>query len=52
MRSGLDISAAQLVEKMKIQAQQDMAQLKDMASSAGRLLSGLASSVMAELQER
>ena len=49
---GLDISAAELVSKMKLQAQQDMAQLKDMASSAGRLLSGLANSVMAELQER
>jgi len=49
---GLDISAAELVSKMKLQAQQDMAQLKDMASSAGRMLSGLANSVMAELQER
>ncbi len=49
---GLDISAAELVAKMKLQAQQDMQQLKGMAASAGRILGGLAASVMAELQER
>ena len=52
MDDDLDVSASELVAKMTIQAQQDLEQLKGMAQSAGRMLSGLAASVMAELQER
>lgn len=47
-----DLTAAELVQRMSLQAQQDLDQLKGMAQSAGRILSGLAASVMAELQER
>jgi ADP-ribosylation factor GTPase-activating protein 2/3 len=47
-----DLTASELVQRMSVQAQEDLQQLKGMAQSAGRILSGLAASVMAELQER
>ena len=47
-----DVTASELVAKMTLQAQQDLQQLKGIAQSAGRMLSGLAASVMSELQER
>ena len=46
-----DVDASELVAKITAQAQEDLQQLKGMAQSAGRILSGIASSVMQELQD-
>lgn len=47
-----DLSPAELITRMSLQARQDMTNLKGMAASAGRLLSGMANTVLSELQER
>ncbi len=45
-----DFDANELVNKLAYQARQDAAQLKSMASTAGRKISNLASNFMKDLQ--
>ena len=47
-----DLSPAELLSRMSLQAKSDMANLKGIAASASRILSGMANSVLQELQER
>ena len=45
-----DFNAGELVDKLSFQARQDAAQLKSMATTAGRKLGNLASNFMKDLQ--
>ncbi len=45
-----DFDANELVNKLAYQARQDAAQLKSMASTAGRKITNLASNFMKDLQ--
>lgn len=45
-----DFNAGELVDKLSFQARQDAAQLKTMATTAGRKLGNLASNFMKDLQ--
>lgn len=47
-----ELSPGELLSRMSLQAQADIENLKGMASTASRILSGMANSVLAELQER
>ena len=47
-----DLSPGELISRMSLQAKADMQNLQGIAASASRILSGLAHSVLAELQER
>lgn len=50
--SPLDMTASELMTKLSIQASQDMSTLKTVASQTGRKLTSLASSFIADLQDR
>ncbi|XP_052209746.1 probable ADP-ribosylation factor GTPase-activating protein AGD8 [Diospyros lotus] len=48
----LDLAASDLINRLSFQAQQDISSLKDMAGETGKKLSSLASTLMADLQDR
>ncbi|GLJ34253.1 hypothetical protein SUGI_0688440 [Cryptomeria japonica] len=50
--SNLDITASELLSKLAIQASQDVSSLKSIAGETGRKLSSVASSLIADLQDR
>ncbi|KAL9242692.1 hypothetical protein vseg_016669 [Gypsophila vaccaria] len=50
--NGLDISANDLINRLSIQAQQDISSLKNIAGDAGKKLGTLASSLLTDFQDR
>lgn len=50
--SQLDVSAAELINRISFQATQDLSSLKNMAGETGKKLTSLASSLMNDLQDR
>ncbi|KAH9289177.1 hypothetical protein KI387_033294, partial [Taxus chinensis] len=50
--SNLDITASELLSRLAMQASQDVSSLKSIAGETGRKLSSVASSLMADLQDR
>ncbi|KAF5200262.1 Adp-ribosylation factor gtpase-activating protein agd10 [Thalictrum thalictroides] len=50
--SGLDLTAADLINRLSFQASQDISSLKNMAGETGKKLTSLASTFMSDLQDR
>jgi ADP-ribosylation factor GTPase-activating protein 2/3 len=50
--TSVDISASELMSKLSMQASQDMSTLKNLAGETGKKLTSIASSLIADLQDR
>ncbi|KAL6008370.1 GTPase-activating protein 8 [Asimina triloba] len=50
--SGLDLTAADLINRIQFQATQDLSSLKNIAGETGKKLTSLASSLITDLQDR
>ncbi|XP_058085774.1 probable ADP-ribosylation factor GTPase-activating protein AGD8 [Magnolia sinica] len=50
--SGLDLTAADLINRIQFQASQDISSLKNIAGETGKKLTSLASSLITDLQDR